>query len=174
MLPTTSVEETGTLLPKLALPEFRDIAGLLDKTVHVSFAIGRPGKGEDGSTINTPRRVAVTIYISSAGRIFATLAQRAGRTGARDTAYDPGASAGRCSFAGATLIGTGHSFNAATQIRVSFDGSFQSCSVEVLSGGENGAPVVWTGLNGIKYTATGPVAISAQSCSVQSGNAFAN
>jgi hypothetical protein len=148
-------------------------AGLLNKTVHISYAAYRPNRAEDGSSVKTPRTYQVTLYISGQGRIFDKKVVRHGKF-SRDNEYGPERTSSSFQFEGSRLIGTARAGNGATQWTVTFDGNFQSCSIEIRAGGENGAPIVWTGLNGKKYTATGPTTYSAQTCSVQSGNAFAN
>jgi hypothetical protein len=67
----------------------------------------------------------------------------------------------------------GGATNNATRVAVTFDAGFQSCSVEVILGSENGKPLEWVGLNGKRYIATGHPKISNQSCAVSSGNPFA-
>ena len=51
-------------------------AGLLNKTVHVSFARSIPNIGSDGKSENTPRLFYMTLYVSGAGRIFSKIALR--------------------------------------------------------------------------------------------------
>jgi hypothetical protein len=51
-------------------------AGLLNKTVHISFARSIPNIGSDGKSENTPRLFYMTLYVSGAGRIFSKIALR--------------------------------------------------------------------------------------------------
>jgi hypothetical protein len=146
-------------------------AGLLNKTIHASFAMSVPNIGSDGKSVTTPRIVDMTLYVSSAGRVFYKAVQKHGNFG-RDIEAGPERTGGSFQFSGSQLIGTSASGNAATRVTVSFDSGFQSCTVSVASGGSGGR-MVWKGLNGVTYTATGPATYSAQTCSVQSGNAFA-
>ncbi len=80
---------------------------------------------------------------------------------------------GSFKFVGSKLIGTRHFGNGAAQIIVSFDGAFQSCNVEVIVGSEKGKRLEWTSLNGVRRAASGRGTFSGQTCSIESGNAFA-
>jgi hypothetical protein len=155
--------------PALAAPP----SALFNKTIRISYAIYRPNRGADGSSVTTPRRTSMTIYISSVGRVFDKTIRRNGKFG-RDSEYAPEQTSGSFQFSGSKMVGTARSGNAAKQMTVAFDSNFQSCTVEIRSGGENGSPMVWTGLNGIKYTATGPATYSAQACSIEAGNGLSN
>jgi hypothetical protein len=154
-------------------PAFAAPAGLLNKTVNVSFGLFIPGRSTVGSANPSGRKVSLTMYVSSAGRVFLKHVSRAGRFG-HDAEAGPERNGGKFRFAGSTLTGTFNFGNAAAQLTISFDGNFQSCNAGVIVGGENGAPITWVGLNGERYTATGHPTISAVTCSVESGNAFAN
>ncbi len=147
-------------------------AGLLDKTIRISWFQQTPGTSAGGTeTTNAGRSLAITIYVSSAGRAFAKLTSRTGQlSGGKN--FGPESSTFRSD--GSKLVGVLHSQNHATSITVSFDGSFQSCTLQVILGSENGKPLEWIGLNGIRYVATGHPKISSETCSVSSGNAFAN
>ena len=150
-------------------------AGLLGKTIHVSYGSFTPGRTADGRTDDRspPRTHSITIYISSAGRIFFKAAVRAGHFG-RNIEAAPERTAHGIRFAGSTLIGVHTVGNHASQLKVSFDRTFQTCSAEVIIGSVSGAPLRWVGLNGERYTATGHPNVSNVSCSVENGNAFAN
>jgi hypothetical protein len=148
-------------------------AGLLNKTVRVSFGLLIPGKSAVGTTNGSGRTMSVILYVSSAGRIFAKRVSRASRGEGEDRLGGPESNAGNFHFAGSALVATSKFGNAAGQMTIKFDGGFQSCSADVMVGGENGAPMTWVGLNGEKYTQTGRPTISSVTCSVQNGNAFA-
>lgn len=156
------------LNPALAAP-----AGLLDKTVRISWFQQVPGVAVGtNQSMSAGRAVMVTLYVSSAGRVFAKLASRTGQhTGERTLGPE------RSAFhaEGTKLVGTLHpaASNGATMITVSFDSSFQSCSLQVILGSENGKPLEWIGLNGARAIATGHPTISSQTCAVSGGNPFA-
>lgn len=150
---------------------------LLNKTVTVNLTVAIPGKGTDGSSLNTSSPVQRVIYISSAGRVFS----RTTRTGgsARQQAErgpEAGSSGGSLSFSGNKLVGGMPIYggSGATLWTISFDPSFQSCTAEVIVGKDSGKPIVWKGFNGVSYTATGKAVISGVSCSIRDGNALAN
>jgi len=150
-------------------------AGLLNKSIHISYGLYIPGRTAGGMVNRSGRTISVTLYISSAGRIFFKAIHRAGHFG-HDFAAAPERTARGFHFAGSTLVGAHASpfGNIASQLKVSFDGSFQTCSADVMVGGAGGAPTSWIGLDGERYTATDHPNISDMSCSVQDGNAFAN
>jgi hypothetical protein len=149
-------------------------AGLLNKTVHISWFQQTPGVAVGtNEDMSKGRSVAVTLYVSGAGRVFAKVEGRTGQsTGER--AIGPEGSAFRSE--GTKLVGTLHSgsSNGATRIVVSFDGGFQSCNVDVILASPGGKPLEWTALNGVRAIATGHPKISSQSCAVSTGNPFAN
>jgi hypothetical protein len=146
-------------------------AGILGKTIHLSWGQSVPGISAVGQTVHGARAVTLTIYVSSAGRIFAKVASRTGQFSAAG-AQNPENSIFH--FEGTKLVGVRQTETAAVRMAVSFDNNFQSCSVAVILGTESGKPIVWTGLDGVKYTSTGHPIISAESCSVANGNGFAN
>jgi hypothetical protein len=159
------------LSPALATP-----SGLLNKTIKVSWFQQTPGLEIGTSNSGSAgRSVSIILYVSSAGRIFSKFAQRTGRFTA-DNAVAPEGSLFRSE--GSQLVGLLHpragAGNSATRVTVSFDGGFQSCTAEVILGSEGGKPLEWTGLNGLKYRATGHPTISQQSCAISNGNPFAN
>ena len=148
--------------------------GLLNKTVRISWFQQTPGlsvgTNQSGSA---GRSMALTFYVSSAGRVFAKGAARTGGSTGQRT-IGPEATVFRSQ--GSKIVGVWHhggGTNGATSITVSFDSGFQTCSLDVILGSENGKPLEWVGLNGVRYVATGHPTISSQSCSVSAGNAFA-
>jgi hypothetical protein len=162
---------SGALLSQVAIASAAP-AGLLNKTIRTSFAVTIPAKGADGSTLNGARSVSKTIYVSSAGRVFVSSSRREGRH-SNQTESGPEVTGNAVRFDGNKLIGTLLVGNGASQLIVSFDSGFQSCTAQIITGGQGGRPMTWTGLNGIKYTSTGPASASSPSCSIQDGNAFA-
>lgn len=141
-------------------------AALLNKTVHISYNLYIAST--DGAHY-PPRSNTLTLYISSAGRVFAKKVARAGRYGKeRETV------GGNYRFVGTKLIGTRHFGNGAGQILISFDRAFQSCSIEIAVGSEKGKRLEWTSLSGVKRTASGREVLSGQTCTIENGNAFAH
>ncbi len=148
-------------------------AGLLEKSVVVSYGYYIPGKDAVGSRNSGGMAVSVTIYVSSAGRIFAKSAAGLGGF-SNSNSMEP--NSGNFHFEGMSLVGVIHkkSDSTAVQVIVSFDGAFQSCAVKAKSVVEAGAERTWIGMDGRKFTADGPPVISAESCSIRAGNALAN
>src|SRR5689334_22639155 len=79
-------------------------AHLLNKSITVSYATTIPGKRADGSAVRGSRVSVRTIYISSAGRIFARVFRRDGKQ-SQQKDFGPGESGGTLRFAGDTLVG---------------------------------------------------------------------
>lgn len=151
---------------------FATPANLIDKTVSVSMTTSAPWISSDGKTGFGSRNTTITIYISSAGRVFSRTVRNDGKAGVSATKERaPGESAWR--VAGDKLVGNGSHVSGATQTTVSFDPSGQSCTATVLFGRDAGRALQWKGVDGITYTATGPWVASNLRCSVASGNAFA-
>ena len=147
-------------------------SGLLNKTITTSFAVSIPARAADGSVLNATRQVRKTIYVSGAGRIFAETARRGGRSSQLKQS-GPDVTGAAFRFEGSKLVGVLRVGTGATQLMIAFDSGFQTCTAQVITGGENGGRMTWTGLNGIKYTSTGPATASTPSCSISEGNTFA-
>ena len=146
-------------------------AELLNKTITVTYSTAIPAKGSDGSTRTATRSSVRIIYLSSAGRIFTRLVRRdSGLTDTKDSA--PENPKNNFHFEGNKLIGVMTFATGAALMTISFDGSGQSCTANLVSGRDKGA-FRFKGLNGITYEATGPAAFSGVSCSIAAGNAFA-
>jgi hypothetical protein len=145
---------------------------LLNKTVTVSFTITVPAKTADGQAVSSSKAVSKVIYISGAGRIFAETSRRAGKKSER-VERGPEVTGNAFRADGNRLVGTLAVGNGASQLTITFDGGFQSCTAQIVTGGQAGTPMTWKGLDGRMRTATGPATHSSPSCSVQAGNAFA-
>jgi len=146
---------------------------LVDKTIQVTFTIGAQAKGADGSNRFVQRSTTQLIYVSSAGRVFAReLRQYGQRADSLDRGPESGSSSGTFRFGGGKLVGTVQHQSGARQVVVSFDTGFGSCTANVSVGRDAGRPFVWTGLDGVSYTATGPVETTSPTCSIRAGNAF--
>jgi hypothetical protein len=149
-------------------------AALLNKTINISWFQQTPGLAVGTNrSVSSGRAITITVYVSSAGRVFAKLAANTGQFSG-DKTFGPEASVFRS--AGSKLVGVWHhggGTNGATNITVNFDAGFQTCSLGVILGSENGKPLTWIGLDGVSYVATGHPTISRESCSVSNGNPFA-
>lgn len=150
-------------------------AGLRDKTIHVSYTASAPARTETGRQVSTSRAIAWTIYVSSAGRIFAKVHHNT-RRNTFDAARGPDQKTpySRFEFSGQKLVHVNKMGNHAYQWTLIFDGSFTSCSLHVVSGVEPGTVATWKGMDGRHYTKTGPSVFSNETCSIAPGNAFSN
>lgn len=144
-------------------------ANLLDKTITYSVTTTASWIRADGQKGTSSRITTVTVYISSAGRIFArTVRQDANAS--EDKKKAPGEN--NWHFVGDKLIGNSQHVSGAAQATISFDPAGKSCTANVLFGRDTGRPMVWNGADGNTYTGTGPWAASNIACSIASGNAF--
>jgi hypothetical protein len=147
-------------------------AGLLDKAIRVSYSASAPFAGSNGRARLGWRSFELTLYISGAGRIFERRVGT-GKKGQEERENEPAITQSTFRFLGSQLVRTAGSDKSASQVTISFDSNFQSCTVDVVIAGPEGGTRAWTSLNGEKRIALGPATVSGQSCSVQSGNPFA-
>lgn len=147
-------------------------AALRNKTISVAY-VATVNAVSDRGTRSNPRNVSQTIYISTQGRVFL---KRIGSHRA-DSLTEHGApeqTAGHFRFEGNRLIGARKQLGGgASEIVISFDPGFQSCTASVHFGRENGRPYQYRGLHGELFTATGVPTTSTPTCSIREGNAFA-
>jgi hypothetical protein len=123
--------------------------------------------------VNARRSVQKVLYVSTAGRVFSRTDRQVHRASER-TEVGPGGADGAPSIQGNTIVGTLALGSGASRMVVTFDGSFQNCTATVITGGQNGRAMTWKGIDGTVFTSTGSATMSTPSCSVQTGNAFAN
>jgi secreted trypsin-like serine protease len=160
----------GLVLLVLPLATYAAPANLLDKTVTYSVTTTASWIRADGKNGTSSRITTATVYISSAGRIFArTVRQDANAR--EDKKKAPGENT--LHFVGDKLIGTNQHVSGAAQTTISFDPVGKSCTASVLFGRDSGRPMIWKGADGNTYTGTGPWVASNVTCSIASGNAFA-
>lgn len=126
-----------------------------------------------------------SVYISTAGRVFARTSSTAGRRGGRGalsgaaehvgasgTNYSGGAS--NVQFGGNSIIMSGGFTASARRVMINLDGSFESCTAQVITAKEVGAKVgVWRGIASGRMLEVESVSAGPASCSVKSGNVFA-
>ncbi len=147
-------------------------AALMNKTISTSFTVSIPATGSNGSTRSASRSITKRIYISSAGRVFSETSRRAGGQSER-AEKGPDVTAKAFRIDGNRLVGVMALGSGASQMVISFDSGFQSCTAQILTGGQGGRPMTWKGMDGVVYTSTGSATTSSPSCSIQTGNAFA-
>jgi len=148
-------------------------AQLLNKTITVSATISVNAVADDGTSVNRPRTVQRTIYISSKGRLFVRVERQVGN---RSTTNErgPEETSKAFRFDGAKLVGVLKFQSGAAQMVISFDGGFGSCSTSIIFGREGGQGIRFKGLNGKMYTQQGAFNVSGQSYSIREGNPFAS
>lgn len=154
---------------------------LYGKTVVVSWTENRM-QTTDYSPTPVARTVSgqLSVYVSEKGRAFSRVSmsvstRRGTRSGSRD-AVQGEASARSANFHGnAMTVAWPRGDTGAVLISVNFDSGFQGCSAHVAVGKANGAQSTrFTALaTGHEHTLVSAQA-SGESCSLQSGNAFAN
>jgi hypothetical protein len=152
-------------------------AAAMNKTITISFTASGSAKGPDGDTKPFSTSVARIIYVSSAGRLFMRHTATANTKGrpTRGGDFDPNdtrAGKGSFSFQGDKLVGVIPYAGGARQITASFDGSFSSCTASVIEGNAGSGSFKRKGPDGIVREISNATT-SAPSCSIQSGNTFA-
>lgn len=146
-------------------------AGVLNKTITISFATTGMAKAPDGQSKGFTTRVSRIIYVSSAGRLFSRF-RATNRGGDRSGEIAPGQGQGSLNFQGDKLVGVIPYEVGARQVTITFDPGFSSCSVNVIEG-HSGGVIRRRAPNGVMYELSG-VTTTSPSCSIQSGNAFAS
>lgn len=149
-------------------------AAALNKTVTLSWTTSGSGKRADGTPVSFSNVNTRVIYISSAGRPFLR-AQVRGRKAARQREIGPGETGpggGSVSFQGNKLVGVEAFASGARQYVATFDAGFSSCSLSVIDAKAGGAKIRRKGPDGAMYELDN-VSSGSPSCSVQSGNRFA-
>jgi hypothetical protein len=145
---------------------------LWNKSINISVGVHTPAVGTDGSR-STARLIKQTYYVSSQGRIFNRVEhfQMQGGTAREKSERSPGSKG--ISFAGNAIVATVALVSGAGQIRVTFDGAYRTCNVDVIIGNVGSKPVTYVGFNGIKYTTTDKPVITNPTCAIAEGNALA-
>jgi hypothetical protein len=142
---------------------------LLNASIKAVYTTRTTGHSDDGRTNTNPRLHELTIYVSSAGRIFVKHFTKNGMS--KTFEIEPGQ---RFRFEDDKMIGIFPAISGAGQLTIGFSADFQSCDLSLISGTDNGRPKVWIGPDGHKWSTTEPIVFTAQSCSVTPGNALAN
>jgi len=147
-------------------------AGLLDKTITMSWSTSGSGTRADGTNVSFSNINTRVVYVSSAGRTFLRKEVR-GKKAARGADVGPGeASGGSVSLQGNRLIGAETFASGARQYVATFDSGFSSCTLSVIDAKAGGAKIKRKGPDGAMYVLDS-VSTGSPSCSIQSGNAFA-
>ncbi|MDP3074285.1 hypothetical protein [Bradyrhizobium sp.] len=147
---------------------------LMNKTISVAFSVSIPARKVDGTILTTNRQTSRQIYVSSQGRLFVKVMRRV-KGAAEDKEIAPGGGGGdNLRFVGDRIVGVLSLGSGASQLTISFDPSYQSCTANLIVGALSGKPIVWKGIDGNTYTSTGKPSVSTPSCSISQGNAFAS
>lgn len=149
--------------------------GALNKTVTLSWSTSGSGTRADGKPVSFSNVNTRVIYISSTGRPFLRAQVRGGKA-ARQAERGPGEAAprgGSVSFQGNRLVGVEGFASGARQYIATFDAGFSSCSLSVIDAKSGGAKIKRRGPDGAMYELDS-VSTGSPTCSIQSGNAFAN
>lgn len=157
----------------LPLPIVAAPAELLNKTVTVSYAVTIPARTDDGRVVSGTRNATRTIYISSTGRAFGRVSRSDGRRGETREAA-PGEAGNNFRWQGSRLIGVMPFVSGAAQMVITFGPGGQSCDANIVVGRDGGNTLKWRGVDGRTREAAGPATVSGVSCSIRSGNAFAD
>lgn len=150
-------------------------AGVLNKTISISFGVTGTAKNPDGQTRGFNTVVSRKIYVASTGRLFMRhSAQRTDRPsvsrGGDFAPDDP--RQGSFHFQGTTLVGVIPYQSGARQITVTFDSAFSSCTASVIDGHSGNTPIRRRGPSGMMMEVS-QVTIASPSCSIREGNEFA-
>jgi len=152
-------------------------AAAMNKTITISFTASRTGTAPDGTTHPFTTSVTRMVYVSSAGRLFmrhtATANTKSRPTRGGD--FDPNDARqgkGSFNFQGDKLVGVIPYAGGARQITATFDAGFSSCTASVIEGNAGSGSFKRKGPDGVVREISNASA-SAPSCSIQSGNAFA-
>lgn len=146
----------------------------LNKTVTLSWSTSGSGKRADGTQMSFSNINTRVIYISSTGRTFVRMQLR-GRKASRGHERGPGEAGsrgGNVSLQGNRLVGVEAFASGARQYIATFDAEFTSCSLSVIDAKAGSAKIKRRGPDGSMFELDN-VSTGSPSCSIQSGNAFA-
>lgn len=152
---------------------------LLGKTVVTSWSEDTAWKDVDGKSGTAQSTVELSIFVSDKGRLFTQYARR--MNGQPSMAYSNGPDSNLLKtsnfignapfqFNGRTLQNTFRYKSGARHIEIRFDESFQSCSLVVSYGREDGAPGRVTTAMNKRLFLLGKTSVIGPRCAVESGN----
>ncbi len=155
---------------------------LYNKTITLSWHTVGTGTSDKGRTVDFDNTNTRTIYVSTAGRLFARALvyqsrnpaiARSGDLGPDDKKTNAHGQSVDLRFEGAQLIGVIQFASGARRIVATFDPSFSSCSLSVINGKSGGAALRVMGPSGRMYDIESMATVS-PTCSIRDGNAFAD
>lgn len=140
----------------------------------------RVQRADAGDISKSNTSYSLLVYVSSSGRLFTRLSRNNNRRSASNN-VDPeggnqrvGAGAAgnlRSSFEGQQLLIENSMKSGARRIQVTFKPGFSGCNLAVRFGKEGGAEIRHRGMDGRMHNIIS-TDVSAQSCSIRSGNVF--
>ena len=150
-------------------------AAAYNKTITISYTSSGTRTDSLGKSAGYSAQVTRIIYVSSNGRLFmrhiATSMAKGRRQRGGD--FEPGGGrGGSFTFQGNRLIGTIVMAAGAIQMTATFDPGFTSCTATVVEGRTAGGAIRRRAPSGEMIEVTS-VSNSTPSCSIQTGNAFA-
>lgn len=158
---------------------------LYGKSIVVSWTESRSQRplGDQGPFRPVSVNLQRSIYISSAGRLFSRLESTAnvGRRSMSGKAEGVGAAGTNFSggprniqFKGNSLVMITGFQASARRLVVDFDGSFQTCTAQVITAKQVGEKAgIWRGVAGRMMLEVESVSAGAATCSIRTGNVFA-
>lgn len=148
---------------------------LRNHSISISWSDDRTIRDPEGQTKMRTQVSSMTVYVSSAGRVFSRFERSTGR---RDTTTNSQVSGGsddllHWSYEAGGLIADQHFDRGARRVMIQFGAGYADCSLRVLHGKEAGSgPIVYTGYNDrVKYEVVS-IAVTSTNCSLAPGNAF--
>jgi hypothetical protein len=159
----------------LAVPAMADgpPKQLYGKTVSSSCTMDQVYTGDDGREHRPQVRMDFVVYISTAGRIFTRQTiSRNGRSWQGELSPGGGGGKVQASWSGRRLLLTRSYVSGAGQETIDFDGDYRTCSVSVLVGRQNGAPVERRSLMDGKVYRLVSNSVVSSSCSIAEGNSL--
>jgi hypothetical protein len=148
-------------------------ATLRNKTISLSWVMQRTVMTPHGERQSRSVPMRRTIYVSTAGRFFvrASHGRREGEEGPGDRTHRGGAREFR--FSDGKVISMVERRAGAGRMTISFDRDYTSCSIDFLFGKQIGQGGFFTNRRGFRVKLLS-VAHSERTCSIRSGNAFAD
>lgn len=152
---------------------------LFGKTIVLSWTENRSQRAETGEIRNSTTASDFRVYVSSAGRLFSRFTRKNGRSGRSNSSAIAGDGDARFEgtgqgprtthFEGRQFVSENQMKSGARRIQAEFDGSYRSCTLRVIYGKENGAPLYHRAMDGRMYYILSTEVISPK-CVVEEGN----
>jgi hypothetical protein len=152
-------------------------AALHGKSVVLSWSDARTVKDTSGNQKNVNQTSQIELYVSDLGRVFSRFERHTRPNDVNTLTQVSGAPDNylQWRFESGTLIADQKFTKGMRRVTISFSDSFGNCSISVLHGKEVGAQAIhYNDLTTNADYEIITIAVTATSCSMQSGNIFAN